>query len=654
MSTSTYEKYSNRFKAKVALKAHDEDTIQALSKKHSIPVSTIKEWVREIEERAELLFIEEKASGQSNVVQNYAALLRSTLEASPNGILVTDLERNVITYNQKCVEMWNLPEHIVARGKMEEAMGHIAQMVTDANEIQKKLQTIYDNPEKQVRDIWELQDGRVFEWYSGPCRVGNATIGRIAHFVDITDFKKTEEKLSRFGNLLQSINANVNEGILRSTPEDGLVYVNDAFVEIFGYDSQDEVLATDPAAFYASEDIRRGLIQELKDEGQFKNEEILFKRKDGSTFWGLENSTLVQTKDKTYIDGVITNIDNWKEAEQALRESEEKYRSILRNIEEGYFETDLKGNFTFFNNALVDIMGYSADEMIGMNHLDYVEKKEAPKVFAIFNRVYKTGNSEQDFDWELIGGDGSRIHVEASVTLRKDSEGNPLGFSGMVRDISERKEKEKQIRDALKEKEVLLEEIHHRVKNNLAVISGLLYLQSERTTDEIAANALMQSQHRINSMALIHELLYDNKTFSSINPDEYIRQLVEHISDNLKTEAASITTKIEAENFDLEMNTAIPCALIINELITNAYKYAFKGRDEGTINIGFHKNADGDYKLTVADDGVGLPEDFALTNTAQHGLGLSLVKTLSRQLKGELDFKSENGARFIITFSGAA
>jgi len=238
--------------------------------------------------------------------------------------------------------------------------------------------------------------------------------------------------------------------------------------------------------------------------------------------------------------------------------------------------------------------------------------------------------------------------------LRKDSEGNPLGFSGMVRDISERKEKEKQIRDALKEKEVLLEEIHHRVKNNLAVISGLLYLQSERTTDEIAANALMQSQHRINSMALIHELLYDNKTFSSINPDEYIRQLVEHISDNLKTEAASITTKIEAENFDLEMNTAIPCALIINELITNAYKYAFKGRDEGTINIGFHKNADGDYKLTVADDGVGLPEDFALTNTAQHGLGLSLVKTLSRQLKGELDFKSENGARFIITFSGAA
>lgn len=649
MKKSFQGEYSNRFKAKLALQANDEARVQQLSKKYSIPVSTIKGWTKQLEERAELLFIGQKASNQTEAIHSYAALLRTTLEASPNGILVTDLNRKVITYNQKCVEMWELPEKIAVEGSIKIAMEHIIQLLKFPEDFQKQVDLLYENPEMRINDILELNDGRYFERYSVPYRVGDEIIGRVTNFVDITEYKETEDKLSRFANLLNSINTNVNEGILRSTPDEGLVYVNDAFVDMFGYGSKEEVLAIDPAKFYADVDIRGKLVEKLK-EGPFKNEEMLFKRKDGSTFWGLENSTMVEGDGQKYIDGVVSDIDNWKKAEQSLRKSEEKYRTILTNIEEGYFETNIAGDFTFFNATLVEMLGYEADDLLGKNNREYMDEANAQKVYTTFNRVYETGRSERGFGWKLICNGGSSLSVEASVTLRKDVDGNPIGFSGMVRDVTERKRKEKQIRESLREKEVLLGEIHHRVKNNLAVISGLLYLQADKTEDENARKALMQSQNRINSIALIHELLYDNQTFSSLNPNEYIKQLVEHISVNLSGGESNIHTNIEAENFDLEMRTAIPCALIINELITNAYKYAFKEKGQGTVNISFNKSPNGIYKLTVTDDGVGLPDNFNIEDNSKHSLGLSLVKTLTRQLQGELSFKNGSGATFIITF----
>jgi len=651
MEKNSSVNYSNRFKAKIAIQAHTEAEIKKLSEKHSLSTERIKGWKKQLDDRAELLFIGKKAANQTEAIHNYASLLRTTLEASPNGILVTDPNQQVITYNQTCIEIWKIPDDIAFKGSIEDAMTHIFSLLKHPEQFQGKIAEMYGNPEKKINDIIEFKDGHHFERYSVPYSTGNKIIGRVTTFVDITEYKQTEQKLVESANLLESINKNVNEGILRSTLDDGLVYVNQAFVELFDYDSKEEVLATDPTEFYAEAGDRWNLLKSLKNEDEFKNEEVLFKRKDGSTFWGLENSTLNKDNGDTYIDGVITNIDSRRKAEEQLRKSEEKYRKILKNIEEGYFETDLEGNFTFFNSALVEIVGYSAEKMIGMNNRAYMDEENARKVFETFNRVHETGISEHGFDWELICEDGSRVVVEASVYLRKDSEGNSVGFSGMVRNVTDRINKQKQIKNSLKEKEVLLGEIHHRVKNNLAVISGLLYLQADKTTNEDARKALMQSQSRINSMALIHELLYDNKTFSSLNPDTYITQLVEHISANMQTGESTIDTKVEAQDFDLEMSTAVPCALIINELITNAYKYAFEGQENGVIDIKFHKEASGHYKLSVADNGVGLPEGFTLSDSSQHSLGLSLVKTLTNQLKGELQVHDDDGAEFIITFA---
>jgi len=147
-------------------------------------------------------------------------------------------------------------------------------------------------------------------------------------------------------------------------------------------------------------------------------------------------------------DSIMLDISEQKLAEEALRESEEKYRTILENIEDGYFEVDIAGNFTFFNDSLCEMFGYSKDELMGMNNRQYMDEENAKKLYQTFNTVYTTGKSDKGFDWEIIRKDGSKRYVEASVSLRKDAEGRPIGFQGIVRDITERKVVENELKDS--------------------------------------------------------------------------------------------------------------------------------------------------------------------------------------------------------------
>lgn len=655
MDTNKSTFYGNQFKAKVALQALKGAPLQKLSEKHEVPASKIQKWVDRIENRAELFFVEEEKEKSlpetvDSEIRDYAALLRTTLEATPNGILVVDLDMNIIAYNRYCLNMWEVPEHIAARGRLDEVMEYIYPQLKHPEEYKADFEKIYNNPEVENRAVLEFKDGRVFQRHSIPFVQSGEIKGRVTSFADITDFKQAQEKLEQYSNLLESITTNVSEGITRSTPKEGLIYVNDAFVSMFGYDSRKEILQIKPEQFYADQKHRWELVEKLKREGNLKNEEVLFKRKDGSTFYALENSTITEEEDQIYIDAVINDISERKLAEEALRESEEKYRTILDNIEDGYFETDLHGNFTFINPAVERMLGYSEEELLGMNNREYMDDQNARKVYETFNKVYETGEPKKGFDWKLIRKDGGRIFVEASFNLRKDAEGEPIGFRGIVRDITNRKEKEEKIKESLREKEVLLGEIHHRVKNNLAVISGLLYLQAEKTDTEAGRNLLQQSQGRINSMAIVHELLYENHSFSSIDPGKYIEQLIVHISSNLSVRDKDIETNIQTGNLQLDMNIAIPCALIINELLTNAYKYAFTGKDEGTIDVNIYRQDDQNI-LEVIDDGVGIPDAHVKgEGEKDEGLGMHLVRILTQQLCGELTITNEKGSSFVISF----
>ncbi|MBD2729844.1 hypothetical protein H6G96_26880 [Nostoc sp. FACHB-892] len=212
----------------------------------------------------------------------------------------------------------------------------------------------------------------------------------------------------------------------------------------------------------------------------------------------------------------------------------------------------------------------------------------------------------------------------------------------------ERKQAEEQIKASLQEKEVLLKEIHHRVKNNLQIISSLLNLQAEYLKDNQALEVFKDSQNRIESMALIHEKLYQSQDLARINFADYIQDLVTNLFYSYNVNSSAITLKMNVEEVFLAIDAAIPCGLIINELISNSLKYAFPEKQPGEIYIDFSSIEANLFTLTIGDNGVGFTQDFDFQGT--ESLGLRLVKGLTHQLRGNIDFSINNGVKYKIIF----
>lgn len=213
-------------------------------------------------------------------------------------------------------------------------------------------------------------------------------------------------------------------------------------------------------------------------------------------------------------------------------------------------------------------------------------------------------------------------------------------------EIETRIEAEQELEKSLEEKTILLKEIHHRVKNNLAVINALFHLQVNKTENKEAAALLTDSQHRIQTIAAIHDQLYQTELFSSLEMENFIKKLVANISESFQSNEKTIRSELRVENITLNMTQAIPCGLLLNEMITNAYKHAFPGRSEGTITITLKKSGGNNVKIAVSDNGVGISKDKSGSNS----IGMTLIKTLTNQLRGSLNISGENGTNIEIEF----
>ncbi|MCA1990748.1 MAG: PAS domain-containing protein, partial [Coleofasciculus sp. S288] len=243
-----------------------------------------------------------------------------------------------------------------------------------------------------------------------------------------------------------------------------------------------------------------------------------------------------------------------------------------------------------------------------------------------------------------------RNYYEITYSSIRDENEQLLGASHIAKDISDRIRAEEQIKASLKEKEVLLKEIHHRVKNNLQIVKSLLQMQSRRTKAQEATLVLQDSQNRIASIALVHEKLYRSEDLANIDFEQYIPDLTTHLFDTYNVSSNTVSLKIEVDKIFLEIDTAIPCGLIINELVSNSLKYAFPNNRKGEIKVEFHVNSNGTMTLIVRDNGIGIPADFDIETTKS--LGLTLVQGLVEQLEGTLQVNRSQGTEFRITFSG--
>jgi len=272
----------------------------------------------------------------------------------------------------------------------------------------------------------------------------------------------------------------------------------------------------------------------------------------------------------------------------------------------------------------------------------YGEKTDLGKV----ENVLKGMRKWEVCNVELIGykKDGSTFWINTSFVPVADENGVFTHWVAIARDVTDRVNSDQQLKNSLAEKEVLLSEIHHRVKNNLAIVSGMMQLQAFDEENKDVERKLMDSVLRIRTMASIHELLYQSDSFSKVNFNKMIEKISEDISSTMESDK-EVEIKLNQEDVELNINQAIPCALMINEVLTNAYKHAFTGRKKGVIDIQIEISEDR-IDLMVKDDGVGLKESEEST------LGMHLIKILTQQLNGEYSYKGvSGGTTFSLNFT---
>ena len=333
-----------------------------------------------------------------------------------------------------------------------------------------------------------------------------------------------------------------------------------------------------------------------------------------------------------------------KWAEQAWLESEKKYRHVVETVLEGIWLLDADGSTTFVSDRMARMLKYDPEEMIGKRFFLFIDVKNAEKAGQRWERC-KQGIKEE-YEAEFIGKDGKPVNTRISSAPMIDDTGTFHGSMFSVADISDRKVAEEKIKASLQEKEVYLREIHHRVKNNLQVVSSLLYLQSKNVSDPKILEILLESLERVRSIALIHEQLYKSADLTHVNFRDYLNSLTANLFQTYGIQGEAVKLKLEInERVSLIPDKAIPCGLIVNELVSNALRHAFVGRGKGTIHVELRQNNDGTTSLIVGDDGIGLPPHVDFRHTPS--LGLQLVN----QLGATVELTLKKGTVFTVTFA---
>jgi PAS domain S-box-containing protein len=426
-----------------------------------------------------------------------------------------------------------------------------------------------------------------------------------------------------------------------------IIFVNEKFCDISKY-SREELIGQNHRILNSGYHSRQFFVDmwHAIANGRTWRAEIKNRAKDGSFYW--VDTTIVpflNEKGKPYQYMAIRNDITERKVLEIARE---QIAAIVESSDDAIISKTLDGIITSWNSGAEKIFGYSAQEAIGQPIAMLIPLGREEEEAQILAKITK-GERVEPFDTVRRRKDGQLIDIYVTISPVRDKSGNISHASKIARDITSRKQSEAQLKAAYDREVVLIKEIHHRVKNNLQIISGLLYLQCRQVEDAQSRAIIQSCRDRILSMALLHEKLYRSQDLENIDFIGYIRSLTLSLEGSYASPSTAIALNIEAETVKVDLDTAMYCGLIINELVSNALKYAFPEGRAGQIIIEFHQDAADLYTLIVRDDGIGMTEAIDLKHAKS--LGLQLVYDLAtKQLKGRISLEHRGGMTFKISF----
>lgn len=572
---------------------------------------------------------------------------RNIVEMSPNGIVTVDLKGRITTCNKAFFDETGYSREEII-GKKFTRLPHLPK-----RDIQRNL-TVFGSLlkgkiPKPLRFGWIEKDGtkRTSEAYISLIKKKGRISGILAIARDITEQKKTEDTLrineEKYSNLFH----HSNDAIIIHDQDGNILDVNKRALDLFGFKKSVILKRKVPDLHPKSElETSQRAFQTVKKDG-FVNFECLFMKKNKEVFPAEVSSSLFKVGSERLIQGVVRDITERKKAEQVLSESEKKFRSLVEKANDAIYIITHEG-FQYVNPAFEQLTGYTSKEVCKkiFNFWSIIHPDDL-KMIRGREEARKEGKEVPSrYEFRILAKDGQTKIVEpATVSIGERGEAKVIGI---LRDVTERKQTEERIKTSLREKDVLLREIHHRVKNNMQIISSLLRLQSRLVKDSKMVEMFKESQNRIRSMALIHEKLYKTDDLSRINFAEYIRSLTVHLFHTYRVNPNIVKMNAEVEEVYLSINKAIPCGLVINELVSNALKHAFPDSKKGEIQIKLYSNRQNRTKLVVSDDGIGLPENLNIQEPET--LGLQLVNDLVKQIEGTVKLDRTKGTTFYISF----
>lgn len=384
----------------------------------------------------------------------------------------------------------------------------------------------------------------------------------------------------------------------------------------------------------------------LRAARQSKNEFVFPHRLASGEIRTVEvHSTPITINQQEVLFSIIHDITERRRAEEALAHHMALLANLLDSIPDIIFFKDPNGTYLGCNPAFATYTGKTQSEIIGRTDYDLFSQEVSDAFRKQDLTILAEAVPRHNEEW-ITYSDGRRILIDTFKAPLRAADGTVIGLLGISRDITERKRAEEVIAANLKEKETLLREIHHRVKNNLQIVASLLSLQSRTISDPGILGALSDTQNWVKAMALVHERLYRSTSISRIDLADYVKYLALNLFRFYSVSSQKIQWKIEAPHIEVNINTAIPLGLVVNELITNAIKYGFPLDRRGELFIILQKNGQ-DLTLMIKDNGVGIPKNFDWQNA--ESMGMRLINNLVEQLDGTVSLNRSSGTAFTIT-----